>query len=82
MLTVIREMAEEAERRDVRSLPATEALARAIDRGDDAVRRTPELLDKLRESGVVDAGGAGLVELLREGPSTVSPASRCRRRRR
>jgi DAK2 domain fusion protein YloV len=65
MLTVIREMAEEAERPDVRSLPATEALARAIDRGDDAVRRTPELLDKLRESGVVDAGGAGLVELLR-----------------
>ncbi len=65
MLTVIREMAEEAERPDARSLPVAEALAHAIERGDDAVRRTPEMLDKLRESGVVDAGGAGLVELLR-----------------
>ena len=65
MLTVIREMAEEAERPDVRALPVAGALARAIARGDDAVERTPELLDKLRESGVVDAGGAGLVELFR-----------------
>ena len=65
MLTVIREMAEEAERPEVRKLPVAEALGKAIERGDDTVRRTPEMLDKLRESGVVDAGGAGLVELLR-----------------
>jgi len=65
MLTVIRELAEEAERPEVRALPVVEALARAIVRGDDAVSRTPEMLEKLRESGVVDAGGVGLVELLR-----------------
>ena len=65
MLTVIREMAEEAERPEVRSLPVAEALARAVARGDDAVERTPDLLDKLRESGVVDAGGVGVVELFR-----------------
>ena len=65
MLTVIREMAEEAERPDVRALPVVEALARVVVRGDDAVERTPEMLDKLREAGVVDAGGAGLVELVR-----------------
>jgi uncharacterized protein len=65
MLTVIREMAEEAEKVDVRTLAVEDALARAIERGDDAVRRTPELLDKLREAGVVDAGGAGLVEAFR-----------------
>jgi fatty acid kinase len=65
MLTVIREMAEEAERPDVRSRPIEAALAHAIERGEDAVERTPEMLDKLRESGVVDAGGAGLVELAR-----------------
>jgi DAK2 domain fusion protein YloV len=65
MLTVIREMAEEAELPEVRALPIADALARAIARGDDAVERTPEMLDKLRESGVVDAGGAGLVELFR-----------------
>lgn len=65
MLTVIREMAEEAELPGVSSLPVVEALARVVARGDDAVSRTPELLDKLREAGVVDAGGAGLVELVR-----------------
>jgi fatty acid kinase len=65
MLTVIREMAEEAERPAVCGLPVEDALAAVLDRGDDAVRRTPELLDKLRESGVVDAGGVGLVELFR-----------------
>jgi DAK2 domain fusion protein YloV len=65
MLTVIREMAEEAERPDVRSLPVVEGLARVVARGEDAVERTPEMLDKLREAGVVDAGGAGLVELVR-----------------
>ena len=65
MLTVIREMAEEAELPDVRALPAAEALARVVARGEDAVERTPEMLDKLREAGVVDAGGAGLVELVR-----------------
>jgi len=65
MLTVIREMAEEAELRDVRALPVVEGLTRVVARGDDAVRRTPEMLDKLREAGVVDAGGAGLVELVR-----------------
>jgi DAK2 domain fusion protein YloV len=65
MLTVVREMAEEAELPEVRALPVVEGLARVVARGDDAVRRTPEQLDKLREAGVVDAGGAGLVELVR-----------------
>lgn len=65
MLTVVREMAEEAELPAVRELPVTRALARVVARGDDAVRRTPEMLGKLREAGVVDAGGAGLVELVR-----------------
>lgn len=65
MLTVIREMAEEAERAEVSALPLAEALAHVIARGLDAVERTPEMLDKLREAGVVDAGGVGLVELAR-----------------
>ena len=34
-------------------------------RGADAVERTPELLDVLRTAGVVDAGGAGLLEIVR-----------------
>ncbi len=65
MLTVIREMAEEAERPAVRARSVEDVLAAVLERGDDAVRRTPDMLDKLRESGVVDAGGVGLVELFR-----------------
>jgi uncharacterized protein len=41
-----------------------EILERAIDDGQRAVERTPEQLDVLRESGVVDAGGYGLVLIL------------------
>jgi DAK2 domain fusion protein YloV len=65
MLTVIREMADEAERREVRSLPKDELLDRVVERGEDALARTPELLEVLREAGVVDAGGAGLLEIVR-----------------
>jgi DAK2 domain fusion protein YloV len=63
MLTVIREMAEEAESARVPSV--ADLLAQVLARGEDALARTPELLDVLREAGVVDAGGAGLVEIVR-----------------
>jgi dihydroxyacetone kinase-like predicted kinase len=41
-----------------------EVLERAIKDGERAVARTPEQLEVLRESGVVDAGGHGLVLIL------------------
>jgi uncharacterized protein len=41
-----------------------EVLERAIADGERAVARTPEQLEALRESGVVDAGGHGLVLIL------------------
>jgi fatty acid kinase len=63
MLTVIRELAEAAERST--ALPTRELLAALVRRGEEALARTPEQLDVLREAGVVDAGGAGLVELVR-----------------
>ncbi len=66
MLTVIREMAEAAEEAAPRAPSLPEELLRlVVERGEDAVRRTPELLPKLRDAGVVDAGGLGLVEILR-----------------
>jgi uncharacterized protein len=65
MLTVIREMAEESERKAHRELRPNELLEAVLARGDDAVARTPEMLDVLRNAGVVDAGGAGLVEIAR-----------------
>jgi DAK2 domain fusion protein YloV len=65
ILTVIREMAEEAEARAA-SRPVTADLLRAVlARGETALAGTPALLDVLRHAGVVDAGGAGLVELMR-----------------
>jgi uncharacterized protein len=65
MLTVIREMAEEGERKENRKLEPHEFLATVLARGEDALARTPEMLDVLRDAGVVDAGGAGLVEITR-----------------
>ncbi len=41
-----------------------EVLEKALAAGQRAVERTPEQLDILRESGVVDAGGYGLVLIL------------------
>jgi DAK2 domain fusion protein YloV len=63
MLTVIREMAEEAEAHADGT--SRDLLAAVVLRGADAVERTPELLDVLRNAGVVDAGGAGLLEIVR-----------------
>lgn len=65
MLTVIREMAEESERKERRELRPNELLQAVLARGEDALARTPEMLDVLRAAGVVDAGGAGLVEIAR-----------------
>jgi DAK2 domain fusion protein YloV len=59
MLTVIRETAEAAERVEQPALPELVAAA------EESVERTPEQLAVLREAGVVDAGGAGLAEILR-----------------
>ena len=65
MLTVIREMAEESERKEHRELRPNELLEAVLARGEDALARTPEMLEVLRNAGVVDAGGAGLVEIAR-----------------
>jgi DAK2 domain fusion protein YloV len=74
ILTVVREMAhrvafelahmdqprlsqDEVDRQD---LLIAEVLERALDAGQQSVRRGPDLLPVLREAGVVDAGGFGL----------------------
>jgi len=41
-----------------------EVIERALDAGQDSVRRGPDLLPVLREAGVVDAGGYALTVLL------------------
>ena len=65
MLSVIREMAEEGESAENDGLTKPELLTRLVRRGEEAVARTPEQLEVLREAGVVDAGGAGLLEIVR-----------------
>jgi DAK2 domain fusion protein YloV len=65
MLSVIRELAEEAESRAPASPPAADLVLALVRRGEEAVARTQSELDILRDAGVVDAGGAGLLELIR-----------------
>src|SRR3954469_15953352 len=65
ILTVVRELAEEAERLAPEARPLAELLPALVRHGDASVARTPDLLPVLRDAGVVDAGAAGLVEVLR-----------------
>jgi DAK2 domain fusion protein YloV len=65
IITVAREMAEEAESAAAEGSKPLELLNRVLARGEDALARTPEMLDVLAHAGVVDAGGAGLVEVVR-----------------
>jgi hypothetical protein len=80
MLTVIAAMADGAAA--AQEGGADGALAGALAAGEQALVRTPELLPRLAEAGVVDAGGAGVVELvrgllagLRGEPAPVAPAA-------
>ena len=57
MLTAIRSMADAAEHGG--------DLATIVARGDDTVVQTRDMLPVLKEAGVVDAGAAGLVEIVR-----------------
>jgi uncharacterized protein len=72
MLSVIRELAEEAEEHVAEAPRLRELLGELVRRGEVAVARTPEQLEILREAGVVDAGGAGLLELVRGVAAAVS----------
>jgi DAK2 domain fusion protein YloV len=59
MLSAIAAVADDAARRPRNFWPSL------VQAGEAAVARTPEQLAVLREAGVVDAGAAGLLELLR-----------------
>ena len=65
MLTVARALAEKAEALAPSDPPLTEALAELVAHGERALAATTDQLDVLREAGVVDAGGAGVLEILR-----------------
>ncbi len=65
MLTVIREAAQAAATAAGQNGATPEyVLARAAEEAESSLARTPSLLPVLREAGVVDAGGQGLVLLM------------------
>lgn len=64
ILTVIREGAEEAADAVTKSKDLQFILARVVERCQQSLDRTPDLLPVLKQAGVVDAGGQGLVHIL------------------
>ena len=64
ILTVIRELADEAEVAGQETEDLVTFLDRIVNRGKTSVARTPSLLPVLRQAGVVDAGGQGLYRIL------------------
>ena len=65
MLTVARSLAEKAEELAQADPPVEEMLAELVAHGEQALAATTDQLDILREAGVIDAGGAGVLEILR-----------------
>ena len=65
MLTVARMMAEAVTREANEGANLYKLIDIMIDEGERALRLTPELLPVLKEAGVVDSGGKGLVTILR-----------------
>ena len=64
MLTVMREARRRQRRRPTPRSPSTRCSPIAVEEAEASVERTPDLLPRLREAGVVDAGGQGVAVLL------------------
>ncbi len=61
ILTVIRVMSESANEIAKKTSDIEEFLKLVIDRGEDILQQTPEMLPVLKKAGVVDAGGRGII---------------------
>ena len=64
ILTVAREATDAAERAAADSPDISVFMTRLLREGENSLARTPELMEVLREAGVVDAGGKGFVRML------------------
>jgi hypothetical protein len=62
IVTVMREVAEEAEARQTEDF--ADLIEALLTRAHDALARTPDLLPQLRAAGVVDAGAKGFVHMM------------------
>ncbi len=63
ILTVARAVADGAQAFAAKKQDISALLPRMIEDGEAALRRTPDLLPVLKEAGVVDSGGAGLMAI-------------------
>lgn len=63
ILTVIRTMAESAIEVAKKHADFEEFFKLVLDRGEEILQQTPEMLPVLKKAGVVDAGGRGLIVL-------------------
>lgn len=63
ILTVVREIAEYAESNFVKYDDTSEFLNALYQAGEKSLKSTPEILPVLKQAGVVDAGGCGLMTL-------------------
>ncbi|MBQ9886080.1 MAG: DAK2 domain-containing protein [Lachnospiraceae bacterium] len=65
ILTVARSMAEKAEELAEDAEDIETYLEAVIAYGDEALEKTPELLPVLKQAGVVDSGGQGLMQVMK-----------------
>ena len=65
ILTVAKAMAEKAVELAEQGVDVEEFAEAVIECGDETLEKTPELLPVLKEAGVVDSGGQGLMEFLK-----------------
>ena len=65
ILTVARGMAEKAAELASETDDLADAFEKVIEYGDYVLSQTPELLPVLKQAGVVDSGGQGLMEVLK-----------------
>lgn len=64
ILTVVREGAEEAQDAARKSRDLRFVLDRVLERTNQALERTPQMLPVLKQAGVVDSGGQGFIFIL------------------
>jgi DAK2 domain fusion protein YloV len=65
ILTIIRKIAEKAMEYAVEEVPIDELIQVLIKRGEETLEETPEYLEVLKQAGVVDAGGKGLIYIFK-----------------
>ena len=65
ILTVARGMAEKASELATEGMELEEMMEAIVAEGDAVLARTPEMLPVLKEAGVVDSGGQGLMQVMK-----------------